>query len=65
MNKKELTEKRRRKIDDKESPKLSENEEFLMIILNSNIEERKKLNVYIARINQNIRVLRNIITELK
>ncbi len=65
MNKKELTEKRRRKIDDKESPKLSENEEFLTIILNSNIEERKKLSVYIARINQNIRVLRNIITELK
>ncbi len=65
VNKKELTEKRRRKIDDKESPKLSENHEFLTVILNSNIEERKKLSAYIAQINNNIRVLKQIIKEVK
>ncbi len=56
QNKKKLN------VDDSE---ISENKEFLTIILNSNIEERKKLSKYLSQINQNIRVLKQILKEVK
>ena len=55
QNKKKLN------VDDSE---ISENKEFLTIILNSNIEARKKISKFLAQINQNIRVLKQIIKEL-
>ncbi len=65
--KKELTEKRRRKKSDEKSPdvQVSENEGFLTGILNSNIAERKKVSSYLGQINQNIRILKNILNEVK
>ena len=67
VSKKELTEKRRRKKSDEELPnaQVSENQEFLTGILNSNIEERKKLSQYLSQINNNIRVLEQIIKKVK
>ena len=67
VNKKELTEKRRRKKSDEKSPdvQLSENESFLTEILNYKIEERKKVSSYLGEINQNIRILKNILNEVK
>ncbi len=56
QNKKKLN------VDDSE---ISENKEFLTIILNSNIEERKKISKFLAQINQNIRVLKQILKEVK
>ena len=56
-NKKEL-----RRVD---SSEISENKKFLNTSLDSSILERKKVSAYLAQINKNIRILKNILNEVK
>jgi len=64
VSKKELTEKRRRKKDDEKSD-VSEHKTFLLGILNSNIEEKKKIHKYLGLLNHNIKMLKELLEEIK
>jgi len=65
MNKKELTEKRRRKLDDKEEPVVSEGRVFLKNVLDSNLIELKKVVGYANGLRSNIKIIKELLKEVK
>ncbi len=65
MNKKQLTEKRRRKINDKEIVEISPGREYLTMLLKSNLDELKKITTYAISIRTNIKIIKELIEEVK